>query len=291
MPQPTEPPEPSGSPEAEAAEVVEPTVQVAGSAPEHLPNTASAATAMPEIVSDTHLPDEQPTAGATAGAADEASAADPTRNETAETTPDAAEATEGPGTEQTDSGSTQPTQSSVGEYTFESCTIEIRLQLMPARTLADREGEDRRVWIGVRENDGSNPGDPLVREVRLLELGGWPVPLEELLTQLRAEMPARSRAAKARQPSSANATRTGNRGSAAIAGERVRPTTQQLSGEAPASSGASVADPSARRPQFGAPMPRRASAASSPPSRQAGASGTRADPEPDGTPVVQQELF
>lgn len=196
--------------------------------------------------------------------------------------------------EESQSESSDSAQPPVAEYTFESCTIEIRIQLMPARTLADREGEDRRVWIGVREHDGVNPGDPLLREVRLSELGGWPVGIEELLAQLRAEMPTRASAAKARQPSSANAALSGShgsRGSTAGAGEQVRPTTRQLAGGALTPAGVSATDPSAPRPQFGAPMPRRAPAAGSSPSRPFGVSGSHADPESDGTPVVQQELF
>ena len=72
-------------------------------------------------------------------------------------------------------------------YDFDHCTVQIAIQLLPD----DGDANGRIVVVGVR----SHLDTPILRLVRLNELGSLPPPVNELLDALKAELPAREQAA------------------------------------------------------------------------------------------------
>ncbi len=73
-------------------------------------------------------------------------------------------------------------------YDFDHCTVQIAIQLLPD----DGDANGRMVVVGVR----SHLDTPILRLVRLNELGSLPPPVNELLDALKAELPAREQAAR-----------------------------------------------------------------------------------------------
>jgi hypothetical protein len=72
---------------------------------------------------------------------------------------------------------------------LEHCTVQIAIQLLPD----DGDANGRRVVVGVR----SHLDAPLLRFIRLNELGPLPPSVNALVDQLKAEFPAREQAALA----------------------------------------------------------------------------------------------
>jgi hypothetical protein len=73
-------------------------------------------------------------------------------------------------------------------YDFDHCTVQIAIQLLPD----DSDANGRMVVVGVR----SHLDTPILRLVRLNELGSLPPLVNELLDALKAELPAREQAAR-----------------------------------------------------------------------------------------------
>jgi hypothetical protein len=73
-------------------------------------------------------------------------------------------------------------------YEFEHCTVQIAIQLLPD----DGDLNGRMVVIGVR----SHLDTPILRLVRLNELGALPSVVNELVEALKAELPTREQAAR-----------------------------------------------------------------------------------------------
>ena len=73
-------------------------------------------------------------------------------------------------------------------YDFDHCTVQIAIQLLPN----DGAANGRMVVVGVR----SHLDTPILRLVRLNELGPLPLLVNELLDALKAELPAREQAAR-----------------------------------------------------------------------------------------------
>jgi len=73
-------------------------------------------------------------------------------------------------------------------YDFEHCTVQIAIQLLPD----DGDANGRMVVVGVR----SHLDTPLLRLVRLNQLGTLPPLVIELLDALKAELPIREQAAR-----------------------------------------------------------------------------------------------
>ncbi len=73
-------------------------------------------------------------------------------------------------------------------YDFDHCTVQIAIQLLPH----DGDANGRMVVVGVR----SHLDTPILRLVRLNELGPLPPLVNELLDALKAELPAREQAAR-----------------------------------------------------------------------------------------------
>ncbi len=74
-------------------------------------------------------------------------------------------------------------------YDFEQCTVQIAIQLLPD----DGNPQGRMIVVGVR----SHLDAPILRVVRLNELGGLPPIVNTLLDELISELPAREQAARA----------------------------------------------------------------------------------------------
>ncbi|CAG0945709.1 hypothetical protein ANRL1_02520 [Anaerolineae bacterium] len=79
-------------------------------------------------------------------------------------------------------------------YDFDHCTVQIAIQLLPDDQghLGDSDANGRMVVVGVR----SHLDTPILRLVRLNELGSLPPLVNELLDALKAELPAREQAAR-----------------------------------------------------------------------------------------------
>jgi hypothetical protein len=73
-------------------------------------------------------------------------------------------------------------------YDFDRCTVQIAIQLLPD----EGNVNGRRVVVGVR----SHLDAPILRVVRLNELGALPPVVNELLDALKAELPTREQAAR-----------------------------------------------------------------------------------------------
>lgn len=73
-------------------------------------------------------------------------------------------------------------------YDFDHCTVQIAIQLLPD----DGDVNGRMVVVGVR----SHLDSPLLRLVRLNELGPLPALVGELLDALKADLPTREQAAR-----------------------------------------------------------------------------------------------
>ena len=73
-------------------------------------------------------------------------------------------------------------------YDFEHCTVQIAIQLLPD----DGDANGRMVVVGVR----SHLDAPILRLVRLNELGALPTPITALLDERKAELPKREQAAR-----------------------------------------------------------------------------------------------
>lgn len=73
-------------------------------------------------------------------------------------------------------------------YDFDQCTVQIAIQLLPD----DGDTNGRRVVVGVR----SHLDVPILRLVRLNEIGPLPPLVATLLDELKAELPTRERAAR-----------------------------------------------------------------------------------------------
>lgn len=73
-------------------------------------------------------------------------------------------------------------------YAFDHCTVQIAIQLLPD----DGDANGRMVVVGVR----SHLDTPILRLVRLNDLGTLPPLVNELLDALKAELPAREQAAR-----------------------------------------------------------------------------------------------
>jgi hypothetical protein len=79
-------------------------------------------------------------------------------------------------------------------YDFDHCTVQIAIQLLPddQGRLGDGDANGRMVVVGVR----SHLDAPILRLVRLNELGPLPPLVGELLDALKAELPTREQAAR-----------------------------------------------------------------------------------------------
>ena len=73
-------------------------------------------------------------------------------------------------------------------YDFDHCTVQVAIQLLPD----DGDGNGRMVVIGVR----SHLDVPILRFVRVNELGTLPPIVNALLDELKAELPVREQAAR-----------------------------------------------------------------------------------------------
>lgn len=71
-------------------------------------------------------------------------------------------------------------------YEFDQCTITVGLQFLPA----DGNPAGRQVLIGVR----NHLDQPMIKAVRESELGQLPLEVNQLLEQLKADLPARRQA-------------------------------------------------------------------------------------------------
>jgi hypothetical protein len=130
-------------------------------------------------------------------AEEEVDAEDATRDETTETESPSQDATADGAPS---SSATPPTQSAADTdaderseiekqpYDFDHCTVQIAIQLLPD----DGGANGRMVVVGVR----SHLDTPILRLVRLNELGSLPPLVNELLDALKAELPAREQAAR-----------------------------------------------------------------------------------------------
>lgn len=80
-------------------------------------------------------------------------------------------------------------------YDFDHCTVQIAIQLLPDDQghLGDSDSNGRMVVVGVR----SHLDTPILRCVRLNELGALPPIVNALLDELKAELPTREQAARA----------------------------------------------------------------------------------------------
>jgi len=122
-------------------------------------------------------------------------------------------------------------------YDFDHCTVQIAIQLLPD----DGDPNGRKAVVGVR----SHLDVPILRLVRLNEIGALPPLVATLLDELKAELPAREQAAreafekkkeeKAKRKSAVTASKT----------SRGKKTKATLS-TAPASSNATTPDPRPR---------------------------------------------
>lgn len=74
-------------------------------------------------------------------------------------------------------------------YDFDHCTVQIAIQLLPD----DGDPNGRRIVVGVRSHQDA----PILRVVRLNELGDLPPIVNTLLGELKSELPAREQAARA----------------------------------------------------------------------------------------------
>ena len=99
------------------------------------------------------------------------------------------------------SSATLPTQSTTADadaddrceiekqpYDFDHCTVQIAIQLLPH----DGDANGRMLVVGVR----SHLDTPILRLLRLNELGPLPLLVNELLDALKTELPAREQAAR-----------------------------------------------------------------------------------------------
>ncbi len=79
-------------------------------------------------------------------------------------------------------------------YDFDKCTVQIAIQLLPDEqgSRVDGAPNGRRVIVGVR----SHLDAPIVRTLRVSELGTLPPIVDELLNELKRELPAREQAAR-----------------------------------------------------------------------------------------------
>jgi len=79
-------------------------------------------------------------------------------------------------------------------YDFDHCTVQIAIQLLPDDQghLGDGDANGRMVVVGVR----SHLDAPILRVVRLNEIGPLPPLVTTLLDELKAELPAREQAAR-----------------------------------------------------------------------------------------------
>jgi len=113
-------------------------------------------------------------------------------------------------------------------YDFDHCTVQIAIQLLPddqghpsassGQALGDSDPNGRMVVVGVR----SHLDAPILRCVRLNELGALPPIVNALLDELKADLPTREQATraafekkkeeKARRKSVVAASRTSSRG-------------------------------------------------------------------------------
>ncbi len=132
-------------------------------------------------------------------AEEEGDAEDATRDETTETVSPSQEAATNVAPS---SSATPPTQSPADAdadaderseiekqpYDFDHCTVQIAIQLLPD----DGDANGRMVVVGVR----SHLDTPILRLVRLSELGPLPPLVNELLDALKTELPARGQAAR-----------------------------------------------------------------------------------------------
>ncbi len=75
-------------------------------------------------------------------------------------------------------------------YEFDRCTVQIAVQFLPE----DGDAKGRPVLLGIR----SHLDAPIVRVVRLSELGELPPAINTLMDQLKSELPAREQATKER---------------------------------------------------------------------------------------------
>ncbi len=75
-------------------------------------------------------------------------------------------------------------------YEFDQCTVQIAVQFLPQ----DGDTKGRPVLLGVR----SHLDAPILRVVRLSELGELPPAINTLVEQLKSELPAREQATKER---------------------------------------------------------------------------------------------
>lgn len=76
-------------------------------------------------------------------------------------------------------------------YEFDKCLISIGIGLMPD----DGNPEGRPVMLGVRNHQDA----PIVRMCRLLDLSPLPDPIQQLLDQLKEDLPVRSEKAAAKK--------------------------------------------------------------------------------------------
>lgn len=85
-------------------------------------------------------------------------------------------------------------------YEFDKCLISIGIGLMPD----DGHPEGRPVILGVRNHQD----EPIVRMCRLSDLSPLPDPIQQLLDQLKEDMPARSEKAAAKKKKAAEAAKS-----------------------------------------------------------------------------------
>lgn len=75
-------------------------------------------------------------------------------------------------------------------YEFDKCTVQLAVQLLPE----DGDAKGRPVLLGVRTHLDA----PILRAMRLSELGELPPAINTLVDQLKSELPAREQATKER---------------------------------------------------------------------------------------------
>ncbi len=130
-------------------------------------------------------------------AEEEVDAEDATRDESTETeSPSQDDATDVAPSSSATPPTQSPTDADADErcdiekqpYDFDHCTVQIAIQLLPD----DGDANGRMVVVGVR----SHLDTPILRLVRLSELGPLPPLVNELLDALKTELPARGQAAR-----------------------------------------------------------------------------------------------
>ena len=137
-------------------------------------------------------------------------------------------------------------------YDFDHCTIQIGLQLLPD----DGDPAGRRVVVGVRNHADA----PIVALTRLSTLGSLPQVVNNLLDQLRADLPMRQKAReeaaarKKAEEDAARARREAARTKSKASSARPAPKKVKELAQAPESGPTPPSAPTIAAPTFDAPQ-------------------------------------